>query len=111
MCSYPFPLSDPSKRPLSFEQRLEIAVGAAEGLKYLHSFAEPAIIHRDIKCDNILLDDDMTVRWRGGMGVQVGGRRYGSGFQQQTYATLLGFYHQVQTVLMPTPGRFSFTSA
>eukprot|EP00271_Cylindrocystis_brebissonii_P018873 TRINITY_DN54_c0_g1_i1.p1 TRINITY_DN54_c0_g1~~TRINITY_DN54_c0_g1_i1.p1 ORF type:complete len:1407 (+),score=237.75 TRINITY_DN54_c0_g1_i1:39-4259(+) len=48
--------------PLSFETRLNIALGAAEGLRYLHNFTNPPFIHRDIKSANILLDDDYVAK-------------------------------------------------
>ncbi|CAI0426607.1 unnamed protein product, partial [Linum tenue] len=42
--------------------RLKIAVDAAKGLEYLHNGSDPRIIHRDVKCSNILLDKDMNAR-------------------------------------------------
>ncbi|KAL2628713.1 hypothetical protein R1flu_013399 [Riccia fluitans] len=43
---------------LTWEQRLKISVGIAKGLSYLHEELQPKIIHRDIKPQNILLDND-----------------------------------------------------
>ncbi|CAI7893824.1 unnamed protein product [Closterium sp. NIES-53] len=42
--------------PLTLQQRLDILVGAAYGLEYLHMFR---IVHRDIKPANIMLDNNM----------------------------------------------------
>ncbi|XP_024366699.1 receptor-like serine/threonine-protein kinase At1g78530 [Physcomitrium patens] len=48
-----------NREPIDWELRLRIALGVARGLSYLHYDCIPHIIHRDIKCSNILLDDDM----------------------------------------------------
>ena len=47
------------QRNLDWDARYQIALGAAQGLAYLHHDCKPAIVHRDIKCNNILLDENM----------------------------------------------------
>ncbi|GAA0167709.1 transmembrane signal receptor [Lithospermum erythrorhizon] len=47
---------------LDWPKRSEIALGAAQGLAYLHHDCSPAIIHRDIKSNNILLDEDYKAK-------------------------------------------------
>ncbi|KAG0622170.1 hypothetical protein M758_3G076800 [Ceratodon purpureus] len=41
---------------VSWPARVKICLGIAHGLHYLHAYAQPKIIHRDIKASNVLLD-------------------------------------------------------
>ncbi|KAK6143971.1 hypothetical protein DH2020_020791 [Rehmannia glutinosa] len=42
--------------------RYNVAVGVALGLAYLHHDCHPPVVHRDVKSNNILLDEDLEAR-------------------------------------------------
>ncbi|KAJ8769032.1 hypothetical protein K2173_024028 [Erythroxylum novogranatense] len=50
------------KIQMGWNLRYSIAVGAAKGLEYLHHGCDRAVIHRDVKSSNILLDEDWKPR-------------------------------------------------
>ncbi|CAH9145619.1 unnamed protein product [Cuscuta epithymum] len=51
---------DKEASPLDWYARVKIALGAAQGLAYLHEDCNPLVIHRDFKSSNILLENDFT---------------------------------------------------
>ncbi|KAL5099373.1 hypothetical protein RYX36_003700 [Vicia faba] len=47
---------------LSWIQRIKIALDVARGVEYLHSFTSHPYIHKDLKCSNVLLDNDFKAK-------------------------------------------------
>ncbi|PNS94969.1 hypothetical protein POPTR_017G029900v4 [Populus trichocarpa] len=50
------------KEQMNWVRRVTIAVQAARGIEYLHGYACPPVIHRDIKSSNILIDEEHNAR-------------------------------------------------
>ncbi|KAG9159667.1 hypothetical protein Leryth_022528 [Lithospermum erythrorhizon] len=57
-----FEWQDHGYQPLTWKQRVTIALDVARGVEYLHSLAQQSFIHRDLKPSNILLGDNMRAK-------------------------------------------------
>jgi len=47
--------------PMTFQQKIQFALDAAQGMSYLHS-SNPVILHRDLKSDNLLVAEDWHIK-------------------------------------------------
>ncbi|KAL5231687.1 hypothetical protein ABZP36_030463 [Zizania latifolia] len=56
------PAAAQAEPPLDWHTRLGIALDCARALEFLHEHSCPAVIHRDFKCSNILLDHNYRAR-------------------------------------------------
>ncbi|KAL6966389.1 hypothetical protein U1Q18_032170 [Sarracenia purpurea var. burkii] len=57
-----FGYSEMGMPPLTWKQRVAIALDVARGVEYLHGLAQQSFIRRDLKPSNILLRDDMRAK-------------------------------------------------
>lgn len=62
LCEHLFQWKEMGIPPLTWNQRVNIALDVARGVEYLHSMANQSFIHRDLKPSNILLGDDMRAK-------------------------------------------------
>ncbi|CAI5476915.1 unnamed protein product [Closterium sp. Yama58-4] len=60
--SLDYHLFDSTRPPLTWQQRVNVALGAAKGLAYLHEGTERQVIFRDLKAANILLDENFNAK-------------------------------------------------
>lgn len=54
--------TDCSSKILSWNARVRVALGTAKALEYLHEVCLPAVVHRNFKSSNILLDEELNPR-------------------------------------------------
>ncbi|XP_078154259.1 protein STRUBBELIG-RECEPTOR FAMILY 8-like isoform X2 [Carex rostrata] len=52
--------SDETGKRLNWNARVKIALGTARALEYLHEVCTPAVVHRNFKSANILLDEELN---------------------------------------------------
>ncbi|KAF5734125.1 LRR receptor-like serine/threonine-protein kinase [Tripterygium wilfordii] len=52
----------PDRLRLTWKRRIDIAIDVAQALVFLHHECYPAIVHRDVKASNVLLDEDGKAR-------------------------------------------------
>ncbi|RRT36875.1 hypothetical protein B296_00037448 [Ensete ventricosum] len=74
----------------SWKMRIKVLLDAARGIEYLHSYAVPPIIHRDIKSSNILLDGNWIARVSD-FGLSLMGPESGSGHLSMKAAGTVGY--------------------
>lgn len=55
-------LNDPLKTPLSWRIRLQIIVGVAAALEYLHFFCDPPVHHVSVGSSTIMLDENFNAK-------------------------------------------------
>ncbi|WVZ66706.1 hypothetical protein U9M48_015895 [Paspalum notatum var. saurae] len=53
-------LKDERSKPLSWNNRVKIALGSARSLEYLHETCSPSVVHKNFKSSNILLDIELN---------------------------------------------------
>ncbi|PIM99472.1 Serine/threonine protein kinase [Handroanthus impetiginosus] len=51
---------DENSKPLIWNNRVQIALGAAKALEYLHEVCSPSVIHKNLKSANILLNMELN---------------------------------------------------
>ncbi|KAL0908445.1 hypothetical protein M5K25_022940 [Dendrobium thyrsiflorum] len=51
---------DEYSNPLSWANRVKIALGTARALEYLHEVCSPSILHKNLKSANVLLDGELN---------------------------------------------------
>lgn len=49
-----------TKKDLTWNVRVKIALGTARALEYLHEVCQPSVVHKNFKSANILLDDELN---------------------------------------------------
>lgn len=50
------------QNPVDWQTRVNVALGVARALAYIHHCCEPRIIHRDVSATNVLLDENFEPR-------------------------------------------------
>ncbi|XP_028772072.1 protein STRUBBELIG-RECEPTOR FAMILY 5, partial [Neltuma alba] len=53
-------VSDDFSKPLTWNTRVNIALGTARAVEYLHEVCSPSLVHKNIKSANILLDNELN---------------------------------------------------
>ncbi|ERN15174.1 receptor-like protein kinase HSL1 [Amborella trichopoda] len=75
---------------MAWPLRHQIAIDVAQGLCYMHHGCSPAIIHRDVKCGNILMDEEFRAKI-GDFGVAETVDKLGQGVPMSAVAGSYGY--------------------